>query len=324
MSTNRISTLLAFLLVLQHATTCFGFTIPSFTRQETNGLHDIRQNYGKTRAGSVAKSSAQSSALYASSEPSSETSPSISLSSEASLLKSRLFKEIDRVKELQEIEGDFSVDFGVKGGELNSTSRAPQKLDFYSISENVGKAADKVFETVNLLAESSPTPNVTEYWGDKARGSENKLNGQWNLLFSTAADATFSKNSTRGDAKAMNVVTASRQKIINVIQFLPGPEEKKERLVSSLRVRLKATAEGLNRINLTFKYVMVKFNRLFFLPLKWTLILPVPGTFITRILFFMRKSLPKAYFDVLYLDEELRIHKTGEDNLFIQKKEASM
>ena len=176
---------------------------------------------------------------------------------------------------------------------------------------------------MNLLAESSPTPNVTEYWGDKARGSENKLNGQWNLLFSTAADATFSKNSTRGDAKAMNVVTASRQKIINVIQFLPGPEEKKERLVSSLRVRLKATAEGLNRINLTFKYVMVKFNRLFFLPLKWTLILPVPGTFITRILFFMRKSLPKAYFDVLYLDEELRIHKTGEDNLFIQKKEAS-
>jgi hypothetical protein len=38
------------------------------------------------------------------------------------------------------------VDFGTKGGELDKKSRRPVKLDFYTISEEVGKAADKVFE----------------------------------------------------------------------------------------------------------------------------------------------------------------------------------
>jgi len=32
------------------------------------------------------------------------------------------------------------------------------------------------------------------------------------------------------------------------------------------------------------------------------------------------RSLIKAFFDVLYLDKNLRVHKTGEDNIFIQAR----
>ena len=31
---------------------------------------------------------------------------------------------------------------------------------------------------------------------------------------------------------------------------------------------------------------------------------------------------PKPYFDLLYLDDDLRIHRTGEDNYFVQVKDT--
>ena len=59
----------------------------------------------------------------------------------------------------------------------------------------------------------------------------------------------------------------------------------------------------------------------------------MPGPFITRILTLLRALAldkdgthgetvlpPPAYFDVLYLDANLRIHKTGQGNLFVQRR----
>ena len=36
-----------------------------------------------------------------------------------------------------------------------------------------------------------------------------------------------------------------------------------------------------------------------------------------------RKEVPRAYFGVLYLDETLRVHRTGQGNLFIQQRAAT-
>ena len=74
-------------------------------------------------------------------------------------------------------------------------------------------------ETAEQLAKNNPTEEPTLYLGDKEKGEQSPLNGEWKLLFTTAADATFSKNSTRGDAKVKNVVDASRGRITNVIDF---------------------------------------------------------------------------------------------------------
>ena len=124
-------------------------------------------------------------------------------------LKAELLRMIASLREAKERDGDFSVDFGVKGGEIDKDKRTPQKVDFYSISEDVGKTADQVMELALALHDVNPTTNATLYLGTED-GDKSPLNGQWKLLFTTAADATFSKNSTRGYATAQNVVDARR------------------------------------------------------------------------------------------------------------------
>lgn len=252
-------------------------------------------------------------------------------SSTVDKLKVNLLEKIATLKQLQEEDGTIAVDFGVKGGEIDRKSRAPRKLDFYTVSERVGKAADGIFDAVEKLSQANPTISATEGLGSiDWEGKPPPLDGPWNLLFSTAADANFSKNSKRGDAKVGNIVDAKKGKITNVIQFVS--EDGASKAVEELRVRLKATAEGPNRVNLVFKYVAVRYTRFFFLPLKWTLYIPVPAPTIGKIVVFWtniknrllglkeRRKPPKGYFDVLFLDEDLRVHKTGENNMFVQAR----
>jgi hypothetical protein len=47
--------------------------------------------------------------------------------------------------------------------------------------------------------------------------------------------------------------------------------------------------------------------------------------FLSRLLKFGKrggKKVPKGYFDVMFLDDDLRVHRTGEDNIFVQGKES--
>jgi hypothetical protein len=67
-------------------------------------------------------------------------------------LKNRLLEKIIEFRELKTRDGDVSIDFGVKGGELNATSRAPQKVDFYSISKDVGNKAVEIIQICDQLA----------------------------------------------------------------------------------------------------------------------------------------------------------------------------
>jgi hypothetical protein len=251
-------------------------------------------------------------------------------------LKNELLNSIQHLKTIQSHDGDFSIDFGVKGGELNSTSRAPQKVNYYSISNAVGEAADVVMSICNQLAAINPTKEPTLHLGDTDHGTQCPLHGTWKLLFTTAADATFSTNSTRGDAKAQNVVDAVRGRITNTITFCNRNNNDNddfggstEPVLKQLNVIIQATAMSTHRVGLQFQYVKAHLTKFFFIPLNWTLYIPVPAAFITRcIVFFSRvfkgqtKAVPQAYFDVLYLDKDLRIHKTGEDNLFVQARET--
>jgi len=238
-----------------------------------------------------------------------------------------------RVKRsIQDRDGDFSIDFGVKGGEIDKKSRAPQKVDFYSISEDAGKAAEAVMDTAAELAKNNPTEEPTLYLGDKEKGGKAPLNGEWKLLFTTAADATFGKNSTRGDATVKNVVEASLGRVTNVIDFALT-QNGSAPLLKQLNVVIAATAVGKSRVELRFRYAKAVLTRFFGWKRQWSLYIPVPGPFVTRLIVFFsrifrfgrgeKKVPPKAYFDVMFLDDQLRIHKTGEDNLFVQAKDTA-
>jgi len=248
---------------------------------------------------------------------------------EASALKRDLLDSIKDFRQVCSRDGNLSVDFGVKGGELNSTTRAPVKLTFYEISNDAGKAADRVISICENLTALSPIEEPTKYIGNRLNGTMAPLNGAWGLLFTTAADASFSTNSTRGDAKAQNVVDAARGRITNIVDF--AMKDGKDPVLKQLNVVIKAVAESSTRVDLTFRYVKAVLTKFLFIPVRWTLYVPVPGPFITRCLFFLtrlltfgrkKNKIPKAYFDVLYLDDDLRVHKTGQDNLFVQARDS--
>jgi hypothetical protein len=258
--------------------------------------------------------------------------------------KLELLHKIAELKQLQQQDGDIAIDFGVKGGELNQTTRAPSTLDYYSISNDVGTKADEILTVCDTLSTMSPTTHPTQYLGDKTNGQLAPLNGAWKLLFTNAADASFSKNSTRGDAKASNIVDAAKGTITNVIDFLPKlldkdnnntstTKEEEEPVLKQLNVVIQAIPVSPQRVELQFKYVRAVLTKFLWFKLRWSLYIPVPGPFVTRLIvtlsrvtsFFRRsqsptKSIPKAYFDILYLDKTLRIHKTGQGNLFVQAR----
>lgn len=248
-------------------------------------------------------------------------------SPEAVQLKYELLDKVRDFRKIQAVDGDLSIDFGVKGGELNATSRAPQKVDYYSVSPAVGIAADTILAKCEELSKMNPTLNATAFLGDKENGLQCPLHGPWKLIFTTAADASFSKNSSRGDAKAQNIVDAPKGRITNVIDFLPL-DDGKEKALKQLNVVIGAKALSEKRVQLNFRYAKAVFSRFLFIPVRWSLYIPVPATFITRctVLFYrifrrgQVKRPPQAYFDILYLDDDLRVHKTGEDNLFVQAR----
>ena len=274
-------------------------------------------------------------------------------------LKETLTHAIQEFRTLKDRDGNLSIDFGVKGGELNSTSRAPQKIDFYTISKDVGDKANEILTICEQLSNYTLIETPTEFLNDKENGHRAPLNGAWLSLFSTAADANFdtkndkkkknkkkNNNSTskssskksssggsgRGAAKVQNIVNATKGTITNVIEFL-DKEDGTEPVLKQINVVIAATAVSKTRVALQFKYAKLLFTKFFFLKTRWSLYIPVPGPFITRCLVFVSriirfgrkkdstKTVPKAYFDVMYLDQDLRIHKTGEDNVFVQGRE---
>jgi hypothetical protein len=253
----------------------------------------------------------------------------ISVPVEASELKSMLVQRITEFRQLKERDGDLSIDFGVKGGELNQTSRAPQKVDFYSISKDVGDKAQEIVQVCERLSDYCPITVATEFLGDALQGDKAPLNGSWKSLFTTAADANFSKNSTRGAAKVQNIVNGKKGTITNVIDF-ETKEDGTEPVLKQLNVVIKALPVSAKRVELQFKYAKAVLTKFFFWKVRWSLYIPVPGPFITRcIVFFSRilrfgkvKKVPKGYFDLLYLDEDLRVHRTGEDNIFVQSRDT--
>ena len=262
--------------------------------------------------------------------------PTARMSAGPSAAKSELLAAIAAYNEVVAVDGVPSVDFGVSGGELDGDTRAPRDLlqagAFAAVSSRVGEAADRVVAAVESLAAVNPTPEPTKGFGSKQGAETCLLHGRWYNAWTTAADATFSADSKRGDAAVSNEVDAKRGKFMNIIEFLPRSHPAfaatrsppKPPPLASLNVRLSAKAVSPSRIELVFRYVKPRLNvKVLGKRRQLPLLIPVPGPFITRILFLFRpkKKQPAAYFDVLYLDADLRVHRTGQGNLFVQQRQ---
>lgn len=228
--------------------------------------------------------------------------------------REELFAAIDAFKAAEAEAGKASVDFGVKGGELDKDTRAPANLKEVW-APPVLAAAEAVEAAIARLEVFTPNPDATKFLGT-AEGAQCPLHGAWRNVWTTAADASFSPNSTRGDATAYNVIDGPTGTVTNFIDFASGVQ---------FRVKLKASTSSTSRVNLVFRLIKISPAKKI-LGLIRTITIPVPGPFITRVQQLLRrgpkKGFPPAYFDVLYLDEDLRVHRTGQGNLFVQRRAA--
>jgi hypothetical protein len=245
--------------------------------------------------------------------------------------KERLLSAIRRfeaAKSATESDG-VPVDFGVKGGELDAQTGNPLNLvsKLRAISPDLADAANEVLLAIESLAPLSPIPDPTRFLGT-AEGALCPLHGPWCLQFTTAADATFSKNSSRGGATTRQFVDAVSGTIVNQIDFL-----KASSALQQLRVVIRASARSPTRVDLNFRYGVAHLRRFLGLPIRTKLFIPLSVLFaiagavraLARRLRGAREPLPQPpHFEVLYLDHEMRCHRTGEGNVFVQLRPAAL
>lgn len=172
-----------------------------------------------------------------------------------------------------------------------------------------------------------PTPGVMGSIDPNAPS----LGGTWKLRFTTATDATF-KPGKRGPATTLQYVNATIGTFTNIIEFRENLGK-----VKGFQVVVEGTPKSDTRMDLTFKKVIIDrrsrvgLNRI---------VIPLPNfKFLSR--FSRKKKEPEnseiseksekekeeinlkksgPCFNMLYLDDEMRVHKTGDGNYFVQTR----
>lgn len=192
-----------------------------------------------------------------------------------------------------------------KKNEVKSFTR-PQGIltsdSFKQMTLDVGEKGEKVIELAKQLSLLNPTPNPTlgfkEYGGVSAK--ESKLEGQWKLRFTTAADASFAESSSRGVATTSQMIDAEKGTFTNVVDFEKGKLH---------GFRVVVDGKKLFRSS--------RIPRLF-----GTLTIRLPSRLIrwlaTRNKSDDEKKAP--YLSIKYLDDDLRIHVTDSNNWFVQSR----
>lgn len=176
---------------------------------------------------------------------------------------------------------------------------------------------ENIIKKIEEFAKLNPTDDVMYAWKSippPKQQSLSPLDGTWKLRFTTASDATF-KPGKRGPATTLQIVNATTGIITNVIDF----NENKGK-VKGFQVVIEANPTPLpnptNRIDLVFRRINVDRRSRFLPKLSITLApLRLLGSIITK----FRKIEP-PYLEVMYLDEDCRIHKTGDSNYFVQTR----
>lgn len=177
-------------------------------------------------------------------------------------------------------------------------------------SMELARLRREIFARAEGLAARNPTKAATD---GMATRSASPLDGRYKLLFTTAADAK------PAGAAGETFQVVEKGVIVNVLRFkAPSP-------IECIEVRLEGSVLGPLRVGLVFDKVRAiwRERQWFTMWARETEVsLPRPGSFIAEILarFTNADRESGAYFDVLFLDDRLRIHRTKEGNLFVQTR----
>lgn len=197
------------------------------------------------------------------------------------------------------------------GGLFGASSLAAIEVD-------LGDKGQQVIDLAERLSEFNPTSIPNYGWKGYGNGSPSEclLDGTWKLRFTTGKDATFAESPIRGKATTSQVVSASDGTLINTVDFEKGK-------VTGFQVLVEGTATSNDEMNLFFKQIIIRrksrFPQVFG---KITILLP-SFKFLSAIAKFGSKGKSQskgAGFQIRYIDNDMRMHKTRDGIWFIQTR----
>jgi len=218
------------------------------------------------------------------------------------------------------------------------------------------KDESKILAIVNELSQFNPTDVPTKglmgYGNDGTTASTSSssnnapLNGAWKLLYTNAKDAEApartEKNSDEefGDEVATGVIVKTGQRIdaskgecINYIQLSEEGEDdmntdnssSRKRPFDKLEITIQMTPLSDKRVRLDFmKGKALNQNAPLPFLKEFNFNFPPPGfsDLLARFRGLDPSVQPQAYFDILYIDNEIRAHRTGEGKIFVQMRDG--
>ncbi|CAE8611102.1 unnamed protein product [Polarella glacialis] len=206
---------------------------------------------------------------------------------------------------------------------LEAESFAAQRVE---LSDELALIRNETIEAIQRLAEMNPTarPNLGWRGYGGVDPSSNALNGTWKLLFTDAADATFKKG-RRGAATTFQEIDAAKGWFVNAVDF-SDPASK----LRGFRVFVEGESAGDKEMLLSFRKVRLlrrsRFPRLFGeinIPLPSPKFLRTIGRFFARVKGGeVNPSDRGAGFELLYVDKDLRVHRTFDGLYFVQRRLA--
>lgn len=187
-------------------------------------------------------------------------------------------------------------------------------IDVSDASTELSSLRNVTVDLIDQLAQSNPTPAPFDGWRD---GGGSKLSGRWNLLFTTGADATFRPSKDKGTATTFQEIDGDKGYFVNCVDF-DAPDAK----LRGFRVVVKGKRLSDTEVQLYFRRVKLLRRS------RWlkTIIIPLPPSWFLRAI-ARRASRGKAEisdrgagFTLLYLDDDLRMHRTFDGQYFVQQR----
>jgi hypothetical protein len=187
-----------------------------------------------------------------------------------------------------------------------------------AVKVDLGDKGEEVIGLAEKLANYTTISNPTYGWMGYGGGSPEDcvLDGNWKLLFTSGADATFAESPKRGKATTSQVVNATEGTLTNIIEFENGK-------VKGFRVVVEGTARSDTEMDLSFKKVIIQRDSRF--PCLFGRITVRLPSFKYLSAFARFASRGKAQstrpgFQLRYVDSDLRMHKTRDGIWFIQTR----
>lgn len=178
---------------------------------------------------------------------------------------------------------------------------------------------EKITLKILFLSTQSPIPHPFKTWGTK---DGSPIDGSWKLRFTTAIDAKPEVTRRQRPEEFLSTcqhVNSTSQEITNIIRSY---STKDLTPLTTLKVSVRGKPLSSSRLQLAFRDVNVerpkaKFIKRFGFPFP-----RIP--FSNALVNWKNEKNPNhpigPFFDILYLDEDLRIHKTGRGDYFIQSR----